>query len=231
MRKPVRKDGRRRSGSSDYSAAIRFAQDDGQPILERVETIRFLGKRRVRGAVPALVHLLDQGLDEIRAASGWALEVIESRAATRSLIRIVRRHKSFVAREWALLVLHMLGDPRAELALTNLLNDKEESDYLRGRAAQALGMIHPASKRTAATLIRASSDPSGEVRYSAICALSAIQNPRDMAAAITALESLTLDPTELPNEGSVGKLATEILGVLRNRMLDRQATKKKQEFR
>ena len=220
----------RKSRPNDFSRALEICESANQPLANRFEQILLLGEYRSREAVPALVRLLDEGPDEIRLASTDALKDIGSRVATKPLCRILKRHPSLLARELASIILFTLADRRAEKVLGQVLKNKGETEYLRGRAAQALGMLHPQNK-SVPMLIGGLSDPSTEVRFSSICALSFTHGRRVSTSVITALERLTKDSAVLPNEGSVGEKATVVLGALQSWMKEFQSTRRKSQGR
>jgi len=202
---------------TSVEAEIRIIMNPGQAISSRSDSIHRLGEWRAREAVSALLVLLEDGPNELRFSATSALEKIKSRTATRPLLRMLRQSEDPLVRECACEILFFLGDRRSENQLRNILFDQSETSYLRGRAAQALGMIHPTRVRTVRSLVCALQDSDPEVRYSAVCGLSPITGTYNMALAIVALKALASDHTKIPGEMRISELAAHVISTLYSR--------------
>ncbi len=160
-------------------------------------------------SIPALIDELAQG-DLFQAwAASEALIAIGSRRHGRRLVGLLRRDYPQHVRQAAIYAIWLLGETRGEQALIRIGDDLSENDTLRLMAVEALGntCTREPSQRALARFV---SDPSLNVRYSALCALSGTWK-RLPDFLVSALSERLDDTASLYDEGDVARLARGIL--------------------
>ena len=142
---------------------------------DRCGAVYLLGRCGVR-AVPALVRILRDTDDEVRA---WAAEALgeigpEAKVAIPALMKALGDSKGGV-RLCAARALGRVG-PEAKAAVPALIKALGDSDYImRECAAGALGAIGPEAKVAVPALVKLSEDASFVVRQAAAAALKKIR--------------------------------------------------------
>lgn len=141
-----------------------------------------------RAVEPLLTALQDQELS-VRAAAVLALAQIDTtwvqseevRAALASL-EAARKDQKGLVREEATAALGCLGVLSNEQLVMAL---KDQDDYVRAGAAEALGYI--GDQQAVLPLLRALEDKESHVRFNAALALGRLGDPRALQALVTAL--------------------------------------------
>ena len=169
-----------------------------------------LGARRTRKAVHDLLRVgveANDGLLEWEAFA--AVGAIGSKQATRTLIRLLRSDCPARKRRAVAFALGRLVDKTASGALLKALKETGEDEKVRGFAAEALGMLKP-TKSIEEALINATGDASTEVRYSSLCAISAL----GIKSAAPAVRAMLGDHSLADGAMTVAELAAEVLAGL-----------------
>lgn len=163
-------------GARDGRELIAICGDATRPMVDRLQSCLLLSQLRCREALPLLIEIGSEGQEpKLVWQSLVAIGAIGSLRATRPLLRLLRSTKSKATRHGVLVALGELADERARRALTTIAVDVKEDDSLRGLAVEALGLLK-AKRKTSTVLIEALSDPSAGVRFSSLCAISALRD-------------------------------------------------------
>jgi HEAT repeat protein len=182
---------------------ITLISDPQESADRRARACAIAGGLRFRAAVDPLVGLIEQGDPQLARAASHALAEIQSRRATRRLIRVVLSQHPAHVRESAILALRFLADPRCGQALRRVLDAANEPISLRVRAAEALGDLRPKRFATQA-LLRAAEAEHPELRYAAI---SALRPESGDPKVLSTLRMLTHDGAETHRGETVSSLA------------------------
>ena len=166
--------------------------------------------RRDWEEIPALIDTLAKGDVSQAWASAHALIAISSRRHARRLLQIAAHGKSVHARQAAIYAIWLLGEERGAEILIRIGADIEnESEQTRSMAVEALGNTVFRRRRKQEALARHLFDPSEDVKYSALCALSFLQSIPPFIQ--TALREKLTDPGRLDDERVIARMANEIL--------------------
>ena len=124
-------------------------------------------------------------------------------------------HDPMEARRWgAVYALGNRGEKTAVVPIMNILLDKSETTWVRGQAAECLGILQ--QSRAIKTLIRCSRDPSPDVRFWCVFALgqiTAFQRKKLSRAGVRALEA-RLDDDAVPEAPGWWPVRYEALAML-----------------
>lgn len=179
----------KQSGCSSMRELIEVLRDPSQTSDLREEAARVLGHSKCREALGALSYGLDDPVPEIALASAWALQGMQSRSATKPLLRVIRGRGQYSdrLRLEAIVAMWEIGDQRAEADLIRVSSAVGiEDEYARDRATEALSRTIHRRKSQRAIAARLF-DPSPLVRYSALCACGGLGRPPEfLLRAVTA---------------------------------------------
>lgn len=168
----------------------RLLQRRDAPLELRNTAARVLGILRDRRTVPVLCRLLPDETDEAWWSIAASVEQMRDARAAPALLRLMRHASSHKTRGRAASILRSL--PRsAEIvqALIEVLQDQQEHPYVRGNAAESLGIRD--NQAAFEALIVGLKDASPEVRFWSAFALSSVGNPQ----ALPALEAAAAQDT------------------------------------
>ncbi len=140
----------------------------------KIKAVRLLDQHRVREAIRVLVPLVANEDDVLAVTATSAITNINSRTATRLLLRTLNRNSRTEAVLRTIYALRMLCDRRALPYLISILNDETRPAPIRDEAAEAMAVFP--SKQALKALIRASNDPSPCVRLSVAYSLGCFKN-------------------------------------------------------
>lgn len=130
-------------------------------------------------------------------------------------ILLAALHDPMEARRWgAVYALGNRGEKTAVVPIMNILLDKSETTWVRGQAAECLGILQ--KSRAIKTLIRCSRDPSPDVRFWCVFALgqiTAFQRKKLSRAGVRALEA-RLDDDAVPEAPGWWPVRYEALAML-----------------
>ena len=155
----------------------------------RTVTVAVVGHMGPRAA-PALVGALRDRNGEVRRASAWALKHLGAPAVPHLVATL--KSDDEVARIEAARVLGQIGPAASDSVhrLAEILEDEDEVELLRKRAALALGRIgRTGSSTSVSALIRVMTSASPTIRKAAAIALAKIADDVAIAALVKALES------------------------------------------
>ncbi len=139
-----------------------------------------------------------------------AITTIGSRRGARQLMEIARTSRSLMAKQEAIYTLWMLGETRSEgLFIRFGAAVDTEEEYTRDMATEALGNTHW-NPRTQRAIAERLFDPSISVRYSALCAVTEV-NERTLPCLHRALEAKLHDPARLDDERVIADFARRLL--------------------
>jgi HEAT repeat protein len=171
-----------------------------------------LGQLKYRGALPVLFRMATEEAEPgLIWQAFWAIGAIGSRTMTKRLEFIARRSADASRRGGAVVALMQLVDRRARSTLSRVVADGTELEKTRGSAAEALGLVRIGSAEVR-VLAQALDDPSGEVRFSALCAFAAQCGQLRIPAQVwTKIEWLLADKTIVNGDESVADRASAVL--------------------
>lgn len=203
-------------GASD---ALRLASGKANNVRLRARACRLLGLLGAKQAIPVLLQIGQvEDSEELTWEALSALGFIRSHRATKPLIEVVRTAGDVRKKQAAAYALWLIGDNRARNTFIRVAEDRAEDETTRGFAVEGLGSLKPTA-RTVTVLVRALRDPSVNVRFSALCALSGAavlavnQKVRPEVRllltrrAIPAIRCRLQDKSEIKGEGTVAELA------------------------
>lgn len=193
-----------------HANALAILQDQSASVESRSAAAEILGQVRSWESISALLDVLEQGEELLPWACSHALIAIRSKRHMRRLLAILRRSTSLNVKKAAIYTIWCVGEQRAAETLIFVgANLKGEQEGTRSMAVEALGNTvkqHRSQKALAKHLF----DPSVDVRYSALCALSRLQPPLPEFLQ-AALRAKLDDPAKLDEERVVATLARQIL--------------------
>jgi HEAT repeat protein len=197
-------------GARNGRELIAICGDASRPMEDRLQSCLLLSQLRCREALPQLIKI---GFEEQEPKLVWqsvvAIGAIGSLRATRPLLRLLRSTKSKTTRHGVLVALGELADERARRALTGVAVDVKEEDNIRGLAVEALGLLKP-KRQTSRFLVEALGDPSAGVRFSSLCAISALRDKK----AIPFMLPLLNDASVVGEKESVADRAALVLRLI-----------------
>lgn len=177
--------------------------NNSAPIEIRQKAMALLGLTREKVAIPLLVQVIHD--EELAWSAAHALIYLNSRSATRTLIKLLRSVTGIEQRTACVYVLWHLCDRRAVSTLLAIAANSVEAIKTRAMAIEALGpMLKRNSVRQSIAALQ--QDQFVELRYAAVCALSG-----DMPRSRSLLQASVTDTGVLQRVGSVGELAQNIL--------------------
>jgi HEAT repeat protein len=204
------------------------ARDSNQALLVRTQAIGILGEMRVIDAIPALIELLSDPNESVRAATRTALERITLRSFSTSrewsawwepnsklsreeiLEDLVNfqydriRHLNEIVERLYLLVLSERKDKTDPAPLIAAFNEIESSKVKLYAIRELAAIEGQKPPEVIATLIRAMSDPDAAVRSGSAQALGTSGDPAASDALIAALE----DPASQVKAAAAKSLGT-----------------------
>lgn len=206
-------DGVVQAGATSDEALLALVRDGGVASEVRANGCWLLGRLASPGAIEALVDLLADASDDVRAEAAVSLGLLGTvdGPVTDALVDAVVRDAATPVRAAAIHALGMLGGSRAVPALLALVEDPQAAGELRSDAAEACA--HMTGDRIVEVLIGALDDVSPLVRYSAAYSLG----QQGDARAITRLEELAAHDEAVTPWGTVASSATQALEALAQR--------------
>jgi HEAT repeat protein len=132
---------------------------------------------RQQESLPDLLLVASEDNEQLIWCIPNSIGEVQSRRATRELLRFVRLREPSPRRNAVIYALGLIGDPRAAPALIHTLSNRSETKYTRALTADAFGSL-TRQRRALRALLQNHNDPSVEVRFTVVNALSAqSQNP------------------------------------------------------
>ena len=146
---------------------------ESENIMVRKNAIYYLGKEKVKSAVPKLIPLLKSSEPkEVKISTIEALGEIMEYSAVDALLDTLTE-KDVDVKITAIQALGKIQDPKAAKSLTDILNNKD-SEHMRIITIWALGNI--GDKIAIPTLTKLLGDPDDYIRYNAAQSLKRIGN-------------------------------------------------------
>jgi HEAT repeat protein len=156
---------------SALEALLAALASSGGPTEPMIEAVARIGSGK---AVPALLSLLSDPSDEIRATAAHALAELDDPCAVEPLLQLLRNNRNADVRESAALALGLIGDRSVVPALIEALHDTASS--VRVEAAWALG--HLRAVEAVGPLLEHVNGMDGSLRFAGILALAEIGDRR-----------------------------------------------------
>lgn len=196
-------------GLENEEALMRSCRDPKEDIARRGLACLALGYLRFRPAIRVLIGLAEDSDLRLVCESLRGLSLMGSTQPTRPLLRLLRHSSREEVRNAVINALGMLRDKRAIDVLVGILTDREESEYTRSYAAEALGLLEK-TDRTIAALVEALKDPSPTIRWSAINSLGLTGDERLTEVLQACVSDHEVVPA-LPDRETVGSAAETAL--------------------
>ncbi|MFN7172995.1 MAG: HEAT repeat domain-containing protein [Fimbriimonadaceae bacterium] len=190
---------------------VAILTDTRQSLERRRKACAALGYLEVRSAVSILVDVVQANDAELPWIAANALASIKSRRATRPLMKIVRTAPNERSQQAAIYALWLLGDTRARSVVRWVLSGLATAgSHTRSLALEALGAYGP-TKRDLDIIIRQSTNPAPEIRYTAVLILKRFARDERVRGA---LEARLSDDESWRDKGPISELARDALSVL-----------------
>jgi len=187
---------------------IRICSEPNNSAESRRACAVVLGQLHARKAIRVLLNNLWEDEPDLALSCAHALMEIHSRAATKTLLRILIKCPFPRNREASAMVFKSLRDEHAIPILKRAMLDSSESAPVRFQAGGALAGWKP--NRSLRAFLSASLDPEPEVRWIAAYGLGFVHDDR----AVAALKQLVEDTACPSGMESVGEQAKESLCAL-----------------
>lgn len=212
--------------SVNLGKLIAISRDRRRSEGDRCEAVELLGLLEFEGTLdkqtrPHVVRSLLRNFSEGKVKLSWCSAVslghLNSIAAVRPLMKVVRGAKQSEIRRAAIHCLGVLGDRKAAALLSRVLVNATEPPPVRAQAAEALTTCGRRSKPAIAALVSALRSKSVEVRFFSAFALGqcALLGGQIGGLAISGLQRLLKDRSVLKGFGSVAGEARKSLRDIR----------------
>lgn len=190
---------------NDASATLAFAKNLDNPVDSRAASLialgAFPGNQHVSDILGILRHAEAPSLS---LAAAQALAAIQSRQATRPLVRTIRSATADHIAFSCVYALWSLRDRRSKLAIQEVVNNAALSPKTRGLAAEVLGIF----RRSLPLLLALQSHPIPDVRCGALYGAAAITADKRL---LRQFEVLLCDQSTVSGGQTVSELAARIL--------------------
>jgi HEAT repeat protein len=169
----------------------------------------YRSRRELLDRIDTEVLELEGSDSQVSFNAARRLADLGSRAATRSLMDVVRRASHDHSKRFALYALRRLRDKRALAMIARILMDRRYSDAVRDEAAEALSVfVEKGSEKALAAFLLCQHDESPAVRYSVAYSLGF---SKDVSSRNALRQMLSDDVVPLGGLESVGSMAKESL--------------------